>query len=105
MAKEVNIQNFDEFINSNKPVVIDFWAEWCVPCQTVAPLIEDISNEYEGKAEVLKCNIDENPELATKLGIRNIQTVLYFKGGSIVDKQIGSGIKSTFTNKLLPLLT
>ena len=105
MAQEVTDGNFDELVmKSDKPVLVDFWAEWCGPCRMVGPIIEEISNEYSGKALVLKCDVDSNPGVAAKFGIRNIPTVLYFKDGKIADKQVGAVPKNTFVAKLTPLL-
>ena len=105
MALEVTDSNFDEIIlKSDKPAVVDFWAEWCGPCRMVGPYIEELSKEYEGKAVVAKCNVDNNPAIAAKFGIRNIPTVLFFKGGSVADKQVGAVPKSVFENKLKNLL-
>ena len=105
MALEVNDNNFDEkVLKSDKPVMVDFWAEWCGPCRMIAPIIEEIAKEYSEKALVLKCDVDNNPAIAAKYGIRNIPTVLYFKGSEVVDKQIGSASKSAYTAKLNALL-
>jgi thioredoxin 1 len=105
MSKELNTQNFEDLVlKSEKPVMVDFWAEWCGPCRIIAPMVEEISRDFEGRAEVLKCDIDENHQLAEKFGIRNIPTILYFKNGKVVDKQVGSGMKKALTEKLLPLL-
>ncbi|MCU0455739.1 MAG: thioredoxin [Bacteroidales bacterium] len=105
MALEVNDGNFGEVVvNSDKPVVVDFWAEWCGPCRMIAPFIEDLSKEYAGKAVVVKCDVDNSPSVAAKYGIRNIPTVLFFKNGAIADKQVGAAPKSVFVNKLNALL-
>jgi len=105
MATEVNDSNFDEIvIKSDKPVVVDFWAEWCGPCRMITPFIEEISKEYSGKAVVVKCDVDNSPQVALKYGIRNIPTVLFFKDGKIADKQIGAVPKNNFVNKLNALL-
>ncbi len=81
MALEVNDGNFDEVvIKSDKPVIVDFWAEWCGPCRMIAPIIEEISKEYAGKAVVVKCDVDNSPQVAAKYGIRNIPTVLVLQG-------------------------
>jgi thioredoxin 1 len=105
MALEVNDGNFDEVVvNSDKPVIVDFWAEWCGPCRMIAPIIEEISKEYSGKAIVTKCDVDNSPQVTTKYGIRNIPTVLFFKDGKIADKQVGAAPKNNFVNKLNALL-
>lgn len=105
MALEVNDGNFDEVVvKSDKPVIVDFWAEWCGPCRIIAPIIEEISREYEGKALITKCNVDDSPLITSKYGIRNIPTVLFFKEGKIADKQVGAGPRNIFINKLNALL-
>ena len=105
MAEEVNDRNFDELvIKSGKPVLVDFWAEWCGPCRMVGPIMEEISREYDGKAVVLKCDVDSSPEVAAKYSIRNIPTVLYFKDGKVADKQVGAVPKNNFVAKLNALI-
>ena len=105
MALEITDANFDELVaKSNKPVMLDFWAEWCGPCRMVGPLVAEISNEYEGKAVVGKVDVDNNPEISMKFGIRNIPTILYFKGGQVVDKQVGAVPKNVLADKLQKLL-
>ncbi len=105
MALEVNDINFEEVVlKSEKPVIVDFWAEWCGPCRYVGPIIEDLAKEYEGQVLVAKCNVDNSPEISKKFGIRSIPTILYFNNGVIVDKHIGVANKSTFTDKLKKLL-
>jgi len=105
MALAVNDSNFDEVVvKSDKPVMVDFWAEWCGPCRMVAPVMEEISKEFSGKAVVAKCDVDSNPQVTSKFGIRNIPTVLFFKDGKVADKQVGAVPKNNFVNKLNPLL-
>ncbi|MBG0860180.1 MAG: thioredoxin [Bacteroidales bacterium] len=105
MAFEVNDGNFDEIvIKSEKPVIVDFWAEWCGPCRMIEPIMEEISWEFDGKAVVVKCDVDNNPQVTVKYGIRNIPTVLFFKNGKVADKQIGAVPKNSFVNKLNALL-
>ncbi len=105
MAIEITDANFEELVvNSDKPVMIDFWAVWCGPCRMIAPIVEEMSGEYEGKAVIGKVDVDSNPNVATKYGIRNIPTVLFVKNGEIVDKQVGAAPKQAFTAKLDALL-
>ena len=102
MSKPVEITdaNFDEMIKSDQPVLVDFWAEWCGPCKMIAPVIDELANDYDGKAVVGKVDVDNNPEVAGKLGIRSIPTLLVFKGGEIVDKQVGAVNKGVLAQKL-----
>jgi thioredoxin 1 len=105
MALEVTDANFEELvINSDKPVIVDFWAEWCGPCRMVGPIINEIGEEYSDKAHVYKMDVDSNPATPAKYGIRNIPTVLYFKGGDVKDKQVGASPKNVFVDKLDALL-
>ncbi len=105
MAIEITDANFEELVvNSDKPVMIDFWAVWCGPCRMIAPIVEEMSGEYEGKAVIGKVDVDSNSNVATKYGIRNIPTVLFVKNGEVVDKQVGAAPKQAFTAKLDALL-
>jgi thioredoxin 1 len=105
MALEVNDGNFDEIvIKSDKPVLVDFWAEWCGPCRMITPIIEEMSHEYSGKALIVKCDVDNSPGVAAKYGIRNIPTILFFKDGKIADKQVGAVPKKSFVTKLDALI-
>jgi len=105
MALEVDDRNFDEtVINSEKPVIVDFWAEWCSPCRMIAPIMEEIAQEYSGKVVVAKCDVDNSPQITVKYGIRNIPTVLFFKDGNVADKQVGAVPKNNFVTKLNALL-
>ena len=99
-AIELTDSNFDQIVNSDKPVLVDFWAEWCGPCKMIGPVVEELANEYEGKAVVAKINVDENPQTTAKFGVRSIPTLLVFKKGQVVDKQIGAVPKSVLASKL-----
>jgi len=101
MAIEITDSNFEELVlNSDKPVLLDFWAEWCGPCRMLGPLVEEIHNDFDGKAVVGKVNVDENPEVSGKYGIRSIPTVLFLKGGEVVDKSVGAVAKNVLAEKL-----
>lgn len=101
MALEITDSNFqNEVLDSDKVTLIDFWAEWCGPCRVIAPIVEELATEYNGKANIGKVNVDENPEISAKYGIRNIPTVLFIKGGEVVDKQVGAVPKSALEEKL-----
>jgi thioredoxin 1 len=97
---ELTDANFDEIIKSDKPVLVDFWAEWCGPCKMIGPVVEELAGDYEGKAVVAKLNVDENPQVTARFGVRSIPTLLVFKNGQIVDKQVGAVPKSVLASKL-----
>jgi len=102
---EVTDQNFEEIVlQSEVPVMLDLWAVWCGPCKMIHPIIEEMSEEYKDKALMAKLDVDSNRETAMKYGIRNIPTVLYFKNGEVVDKQVGAVPKNKFVEKLEPIL-
>ena len=97
--------NFEtEALKADKPVVVDFWAAWCGPCRMIAPIVEELAGEYEGKAVVGKLDVDENQQTAIKYGVRSIPTVLFFKGGELKDTIIGAVAKSAFVEKLNKLV-
>lgn len=100
MAIEITDSNFKELLESGKPIVVDFWAQWCGPCLALAPVIEELSKEYEGKAIVGKLDVDNNPGISSQYGIRNIPTILFFKDGKLVDKQVGAVPKNHLVKKL-----
>lgn len=104
MALEVTDANFEELVNSGKPMVLDFWAEWCGPCRMVSPIIDELATEYEGKVVIGKMDVDSNNDVVGQFGIRNIPTVLFFKDGKLVDKQVGAAQKSAFVAKIDALL-
>ena len=101
MALEITDATFKKIVlESDKPVLVDFWAVWCGPCRTVGPIVDEIHSEYEGKAIVGKVDVDANQVFAAEYGVRNIPTVLIFKDGKIVDKQIGVAPKKVYTDKI-----
>jgi thioredoxin 1 len=102
---EITDENFEsEVINSDKPVLIDFWAVWCGPCKAIAPIVEELSVEYEGKLKVGKLNVDDNQQTSIKFGVRSIPTLLIFKNGKLADTIIGAVPKSNIVNKLKAVL-
>ncbi|MFT3752718.1 MAG: thioredoxin [Paludibacter sp.] len=104
MALEFTDDNIKEIINSGKPVVIDFWAEWCGPCRMVGPVVEELAKEYDGKVVVGKMDVDNNVDTPNEYGIRNIPTILFFKDGQLVDKQVGATQKAVLAAKVEALL-
>ena len=105
MAIEISDANFDKLVlQSDKPVMVDFWAAWCGPCRMVGPIIEELSSDYEGKAVVGKLDVDQNQEFAAKFGVRNIPTVLVFNKGELVARQVGVAPKTTYSEALDALL-
>ncbi len=106
MALEINAQNFADTIKNNEVVVVDFWAPWCGPCRMIAPIIEELSEEYKEKGVVVgKVNTDEAPEIAGQFGIRSIPTVIFFKNGEAVDAMIGAAPKQMYVEKIEALLS
>lgn len=97
-ATQANFQ--EEVISNDQPVLVDFWATWCPPCRAIAPSIEELATEYEGRAKVVKVDVDQNPELAAEFGIRSIPSILYFKDGKVVDTLLGAVPKRTLADKL-----
>jgi thioredoxin 1 len=104
MALIITDENYSELLKGDKPVVLDFWAEWCSPCRMIEPIIDDLAKEYEGRVAVGKVDVDNNDDIVTEYSIRNIPTVLFFKGGEIVDKQVGAANKDVFAEKINNLL-
>ena len=104
MALEITDANYEEVLNSDQLVIVDFWAEWCGPCRMVGPIVEELATEYAGKAVIGKVDVDSNDDITSKYGIRNIPTILFFKNGEIVDKQVGAAQKSALVEKIDKLL-
>lgn len=104
MEIEITEQNFESLVAGNSPVVIDFWATWCGPCRRLAPVIEELAGQYEGKAVIGKCDIEENTELTDKFGIMNVPTVIFLKGGQEVDRLVGVAAKNVYEEKINAML-
>ncbi len=104
MALAVTDANFAEILNTDKPVVVDFWATWCGPCKAIAPIVDEVAAEYEGKAVVCKCNVDECDDVPMTYGIRNIPTLIFFKNGERVDRHTGVISKDELKKKIDALL-
>ena len=104
MAKTVTDANFAETINSGMPVVVDFWATWCGPCRAIAPIVDEVATEYEGKVLVCKCNVDECDDAPVDYNIRSIPTLIFFKNGEIVDRHVGAITKAELVAKVNALV-
>ena len=104
MAKVVTNENFSDIISGSVPVVVDFWGTWCGPCRALAPVVEEVASEYEGKAEIVKCNVDDCEEIAAQYSIRSIPTLIFFKDGKAVDRLVGAVPKSEITARIDALL-
>lgn len=104
MKQIATLDNFAGIIGSGEPVMVDFWASWCGPCRMISPYVDEIAEEYDGKATVVKCNVDDCEDIAAEYGIRNIPTLLFFKGGQVVDRLVGAVPKKQMTDKLDAIL-
>ncbi len=104
MEVQITTENFESYKNGELPLVIDFWATWCGPCKAIAPIISELAEEYDSKIVVGKCDVEENDDVAMEFGIRNIPTVLFFKGGELVDKLVGAASKAKIDEKFKALL-
>ena len=104
MEVTITPENFEQFKNADKPLVVDFWATWCGPCRMLAPVIAELAEEYDGRIIVGKCDVEENDDIAMDFGIRNIPTILFFKDGQVVDKMVGASPKSKIQEKFEALL-
>ena len=99
-AVEITDSNFNEIVTKNDVVLVDFWAEWCGPCRMIAPMIEELANEYDGKAVIGKLDVDNNQESSIKFGLRSIPTLLVFKDGEMVDRHVGAVPKETLSSSI-----
>ena len=104
MELEITSQNFDELKQQGQPVLIDFWATWCGPCKRLGPIIEELAAEYDGKAVIGKCDIEETDDLTEQFGIMNVPTVVFLKDGKEVDRVVGLAMKNVYQDKLNALL-
>lgn len=104
MALTITNDNLQELIDSGVPTVVDFWAEWCGPCRTIAPIIDELSKEYEGRVNIGKCDVSENDALATKYAVHHIPTIIFLKNGELIDKHVGAASKAMLEEKIAKCL-
>lgn len=101
---EITTADFDQLLKSGQPFMVDFWAEWCGPCRMIAPIVDEAANEYDGRVAIRKCNVDHNSELPARFSVRNIPTLLCFKGGEMVQRHVGALSRGDLKNLLDALL-
>ena len=104
MEVKITTENFESYKNGDLPLVVDLWATWCGPCRMIAPIVTELANEYDGRIVVGKCDVEENDDLTMEFGVRNIPTILFFKGGQLVDKHVGAITKGDLQKKFDALL-
>lgn len=104
MEVTITTENFDSYLNGDLPLVVDLWATWCGPCRSIAPIISQLAEKYDGKLVVGKCDVEENDDIAIQFGVRNIPTILFFKNGKLVDKMVGAAPMAAFDEKFQALL-
>ncbi len=104
MEVTITAENFESLKNGDKPLVVDFWATWCGPCRAIAPYIEELAKEYDGRIVVGKCDVEENDDIVMEFGVRNVPTILFFKNGAVADRLVGGQSKSAIQKKFEALL-
>ena len=104
MEVQITSENFEDLKNGAQPLVIDFWATWCGPCRAIAPIVEELAKEYDGKVVVGKCDVEENDDIASEFGIRNIPTLIFIKDGQVTDKLVGAVSKAKIEEKIQAML-
>lgn len=104
MALKITKENYEEILSKGLPVVIDFWAEWCGPCRMIAPIVDELAEEYDGRAIIGKCDVDSNDDIVAKYGVRNIPTLVFLKDGQLVNKHVGAASKDVLKAKIDAML-